>query len=59
MRTNFTKGLVIGSVIGASIGMVMNRNGMKSKTRKRMMRGGRNLFRKSTDMVGDMIDMFR
>ena len=37
MRNNFTRGLVIGSIIGASVGMAMNSDKvMSNRSRKRI-----------------------
>jgi hypothetical protein len=59
MRRGFTSGLVIGSIIGASVSMMKNNGMMRSRTRKKLMRSGRNLFRKSGDIFGDVVDLFR
>jgi gas vesicle protein len=59
MYGKFTKGLVIGGVLGATIGMMMDPGMMKSRTRKRMMRNGRSVIRKSGDIIGDLVDIFR
>jgi hypothetical protein len=32
---------------------------MSSRTKKRMMRGGRNLLRKSGNIISDVADLFR
>lgn len=59
MQNGFTRGLIIGSIIGASISMMMDPDVMKSKNRKRMMRVGRNFLRKSGHIIGDVVEMFR
>lgn len=59
MQNGFTKGLIVGGLIGASVSMVMNPGGMKSKTRKKLMRTGRSMMRKSGNVIADMIDIFR
>lgn len=59
MQNGFTRGLLIGSIIGASVGMMMNQDMMKNKTRRRLMRGGRNLLRRSGSLVGDVVEMFK
>lgn len=59
MRTGFTRGLVIGSLIGASVSMMMNPDMMKARNRKKMMKNGRNLVRKSGNVISDVISMFR
>jgi gas vesicle protein len=59
MRGRFTRGLLIGGLIGASISMLSNPQGMKNRNNRRMMRTGRNLLRKSGNVVEDVIDLFR
>lgn len=59
MRTGFTRGMIIGSIIGASVSMMMNPDMMKGRNRRKMMRNGRNLLRKSGNVVGDIVDIFR
>jgi hypothetical protein len=58
MYNGFAKGLVVGGLIGASV-IMMKPDLVKSRTRKRMMRSGRTLFRKSGTIIGDVIDLFR
>jgi len=59
MHSGFTKGMVIGGIVGASISMMINSDMMKPKTRKRMMKTGRTFFRKSGGIIGDVVDIFR
>lgn len=60
MRSGFTKGIMVGSLIGASVGMIMNSDMIiSSRTKKRMMKSGRNFLRKSGNIVHDAIDLFR
>lgn len=59
MRTGFARGLIVGSIIGASMSMMMNPDMMKTKNRKKLMRNGRNLVRRSGSVIGDVISMFR
>lgn len=58
MHNSFTRGLVVGGLIGASI-IMMKPDLMKNRTRKKMMRTGRTFFRKSGSIVGDVVDLFR
>lgn len=58
MRKGFARGLIIGGIVGASIAM-MNPDMMNKKTRKRMIKNGRNFLRKSGNIIGDVVDMFR
>lgn len=59
MRSRFTRGLLIGGLIGASISMLTNSEGMRSNKNRRMMKAGRNLLRKSGNVVEDVVDLFR
>ncbi len=59
MHTGFTRGLIIGSVVGAAIGTMVSPQVINNKTRKRMMRTGRHLMKRSSHMLGDVIDVFR
>ncbi|HEY9063201.1 MAG TPA: YtxH domain-containing protein [Pseudobacteroides sp.] len=59
MRGGFTRGLVIGGLIGASIGMIKNSDMMKPRSRRRMMRAGRNMIRRTGNALGDVIDLLR
>lgn len=60
MRSGFTKGLMVGSIIGTSVGMIMNSDMIiGNRTKKRMMKSGRNFLRKSGHIVQDAIDLFR
>ena len=36
MRSGFTRGLIMGSIIGASVGMVMNSNMMNGKSKRKL-----------------------
>lgn len=59
MRGGFAKGLVIGGVIGATVSMMMDPKMMKSRTRRRLMRNGRSIIRKSGHIISDLVDVFR
>ena len=59
MRGNFTKGLLVGGIIGASVSMMMGPEKMKAGHRRRVLKTGRNLFRKSGNIVSDVVDLFR
>lgn len=59
MHNSFTKGLVVGGIIGASVSMMMNSDMIKPRTRRRMMRTGKTLMRRSGGILGDVVDMFR
>ena len=59
MNGGFTRGLVIGSIIGASISIIMNNDMMRPRSRKKMLRTGRTLLRKSGGIISDVVDVFR
>jgi len=59
MNGGFTRGLVIGSIIGASVSMIMNTDMMRPRSRKKMLRTGRTLLRKSGGIISDVVDVFR
>lgn len=58
MNNGFTKGIIIGSIIGATVSAMMDPGIMRSKRRK-MMKTGRNFFKKSGNIIGDVVEMFR
>jgi hypothetical protein len=51
--------MLIGSIIGASISMMMNSEMMNPKARKRMMKTGRTFLKRSGGIIGDVVDIFR
>ncbi|AUG57126.1 hypothetical protein [Acetivibrio saccincola] len=59
MRSGFTRGLIMGSIIGASVGMVMNSNMMNGKSKRKLKKTSAELIRKSGSIIGDVIDLFR
>ncbi|ACL75552.1 MULTISPECIES: YtxH domain-containing protein [Eubacteriales] len=59
MLRNFTKGLVIGGLIGASISVLTNPEVVDPRMRRRMMKSGRKILHRSNNMLGEMIQMFR
>jgi len=59
MRNGFTTGLIVGSMIGASVSMMINQDMMKSRNRRKMVKAGRNFIKKSGNIIGDVVDMFR
>lgn len=59
MRNNFTRGLIIGSIIGASVGMAMNSDAMNNRSRRKMKNRGMDMMRKSSNLIGDVMELFR
>ncbi|NJD03283.1 MAG: YtxH domain-containing protein [Ruminiclostridium sp.] len=59
MSGGFTRGLVVGSILVASVGMIMNNDMMRPRNRKKMFRTGRTLLRKSSGIISDVVDAFR
>lgn len=51
---------MVGGIVAASVGLIMNSDMMMSgRTKKRVMRGGRNLLKKSSNIISDVADLFR
>lgn len=59
MENGFIKGLVVGGLIGASVSMMMEPGIMSGRNKRRMMKTGRNLLRRSGSFIGDVVDIFR
>ncbi len=58
MKNGFTSGIVLGGIVGATMSMIINKDINVNKTRKRMMRIGKNVYKKSMRMISDIGDMF-
>ena len=54
MRSGFTSGIMIGGVVGAAMSMIANHDIDMKKTRRRMMRIGRNMYKKSRRFITDI-----
>jgi len=59
MMKNFCRGLVIGGLIGASISVLTNPEIVDPRMRKKMIRSGRKIMNRSSNVFGDMMHMFR
>lgn len=59
MRQNFTTGMIIGGMVGASLSMLTNNQPNMNRTRKKMMRTGKDIFRKSSRVISDIADLMR
>lgn len=59
MHSGFTKGLVVGGIIGASLSVLMNSDYMNPRTKRKMMRTGRTILKRSGGILGDVVDIFR
>lgn len=59
MNGGFMRGLIVGSIVGASIGMIVNPDFMSGRTKRRIMRNKRNFLRKSGELFGNVVEMFR
>lgn len=55
----FAKGLVIGGLIGASISILTNPEIVDPRMRKRMIKSGKRIVRRSGNVLGDMMHMIR
>ncbi len=56
---NFARGLVIGGLIGASISVLTNPEIVDPHMRKKMIKSGRKIWRRSHHVFGDMLHMLR
>ena len=59
MMRNFTTGLVIGGLIGASISVLTNPEIVDPHMRRKMIKSGRKIWRRSNNVFGDVMHMFR
>ena len=55
----FARGMVIGGLIGASISVLTNPEIIDPHMRRKMIKSGRKIVRRSSNVFGDMINMFR
>jgi len=55
----FARGLIIGGLIGASISVLTNPEVIDPHMRKKMIKSGRKIMRRSNNVLGDMVNMFR
>ena len=59
MRNGFMKGVMIGGLVAVSVGFMMNTDIMSNRTRRKMVRSGRNFVRKASNVICDAVDLFR
>ncbi|MBP7177119.1 MAG: hypothetical protein KBA53_13010 [Thermoclostridium sp.] len=57
MKNGFTSGMLIGGIVGATVSMIANHDIDVHKTKKRMMRMGKNMVKKSRRIVSDISGM--
>lgn len=55
----FVKGMFIGGLIGASISLLTNPQVVDPRTRKRLIKSGKKIVRRSSNVFDDMVHMFR
>lgn len=58
MQNNFTRGLLIGGIIGASLSMIVNPK-VSNRTKRKLIKNGRSVLRKSNSLIGDLVEIFR
>jgi hypothetical protein len=51
--------MMVGGIVAASIGFMMNSDMMSGRTKRKMIRGGKNLLRKTGSVISDVADLFR
>jgi len=56
---SFGRGLFIGGLIGATISVLTNPEIVDPHMRKKMIRSGRKIMRRSNNVFGDMVHLFR
>lgn len=54
MRASFTSGVIIGGIVGATMSMMANGDINVKKTRKRIMRMGRDVCKRSRRIMSDI-----
>lgn len=59
MKTGFTSGMIIGGIVGATVSMMVNGDINMKRTKKRIMRMGRDVFKKSRRIVSDLSSMMQ
>jgi len=59
MRTGFTSGMIVGGIVGAAMSMALNGDINMKRTRRRIMRMGRDIFRKSRRIMSDISSMMQ
>lgn len=57
MRNGFTTGMLIGGIVGATVSMIANHDIDMNRTRRRVMRMGKNMYRRSRRLVSDITGM--
>ncbi|HEX9061640.1 MAG TPA: YtxH domain-containing protein [Clostridia bacterium] len=58
-RNGFARGLIVGGMLGASLSMMMNPDTMRGRSRRRIMRGGKGILRRSGSLLGDVIGFMK
>lgn len=55
----FAKGMLVGGLIGASISVLTNPEIVDPRTRRRLIKSGKKIVRRSGNVFEDMVHMFR
>lgn len=55
----FAKGMLIGGLIGASLSVLTNPEIVDPRTRRRLIKSGKKIVRRSGNVFEDMVHMFR
>lgn len=59
MRNGFMKGVMVGGLVAASIGFMMNSDMMSGRARRKMIKSGRHILRKTGNIMSEVADLFR
>jgi len=49
----------VGGIVAASIGLMMNSDMMSGRAKRKMIRSGRNILRKTGNIMSEVADLFR
>ena len=58
MRSRFASGMVLGGIVGATMSMIINKDIDMDRARKRMIRIGRNMYKRTRRMISDIANIF-
>lgn len=53
------KGVMVGGLVAASIGFMMNSDMMSGRARRKMIKSGRHILRKTGNIMSEVADLFR
>ena len=57
MATNFARGLITGTIIGAAVGMIIPSR-TNARLRRKAFKNGRSFMRRAGNLIEDIVDMW-